>query len=491
MGLLEPLRIDEPVERLVSPAFVASPIAQFYRHFFESHTDLSRTLASAALIGISVPMGPQLGPAMILSEVVHARVPDVPIVLGGPTFSLMAEPLIELLLRRFPIGAIVRYDGEMPLLRLVDQRMKGMWEPWTVPGASAIDRSDHPVHVGPATGYALDDLAFAEYDPTVVAMMQDPELAVVQARGCYWGRCAYCDFVELYEGSPRYRTRTAGRFVDELEYQVARHGVRRYAVISEALPPAFARRAATDILDRGLKVEWYSFAMVDKGFTTETFELLAQSGCQQLIIGLESMTDRVLHLVQKAATGVLNREFLTRARDAGVRLTINLIPDLPTTTFAEAAESLREVHDLRDCMTQVSVFPFEATASSRIGRCPSDFGLTIAPQSAGGTLAQFASNHLAAQDRAMSDEERRQIHDSYRAFATEVNIANELAALRVCVDPGLSPDAFVRIVDEILDVLPNDEGVLYYHCLTGDHVRLSHRWHSLVSPSRVGTSRTG
>lgn len=114
----------------------------------------------------------------------------------------------------------------------------------------------------------LEGLAFAQYDPAVVAKMAEPELAVVQARGCYWGRCTYCDYVELYEGNTRYRTRTATRFVDELQHQINTHGVRRYAVISEALPPAFARRVAREILDRNIQVRWYSFAMVDKASRT-------------------------------------------------------------------------------------------------------------------------------------------------------------------------------------------------------------------------------
>jgi hypothetical protein len=478
-ALLEPLRIDEPVERLVPAEFMNTPAARFYRRFFESDASLGDALASAALVGITVPMGPQLGPTLILSEVIRARFPDLPIVVGGPTFSLMAEPLLDLILRRFPISAIVRYDGEAPLLQLVDQRMRGTWEPWNVPGASSIAPTGDTVHRSPGRGLGLDELAFAEYDPSVVAMMKDPELAVVQARGCYWGRCAYCDYVELYEGSPRYRTRTAARFVDELEYQIARHGVRRYAVISEALPPAFARRAAREILDRGVQARWYSFAMVDKGFTAETFELLARAGCEQLIIGLETMTDRVLQLVQKAATGAANREFLIKARDAGVRLCINLIPDLPTTTFDEAAQTLREMQELRSCLTHVSVFPFEATVSSRIGRCPSDFGLTSAASSPAGAQAQFASNHLAARDLAMTDDERSRTHDAYRAFANEVNIASELATLGM-PDGELTPDTPLRIVDEVLDTLPEGDGVLYFHCLTSDHVRLSHQWHGVI-----------
>ena len=64
---------------------------------------------------------------------------------------------------------------------------------------------------------------------------------------------------------------------------------------------------------------------------------------------------------------------LRDARAAGIRLTINLIPNLPTTTRDEALRGLADLEAVADCMDRVSVFDFEATRSSNVGRDPAAF----------------------------------------------------------------------------------------------------------------------
>jgi len=176
------------------------------------------------LLGISVPMGPQLLPALAFAELCRERAPELRVVLGGPTLSLMAEQDIGRLLRSNPaVDAVARYDGERPVEALARQAIDGDWHPHTVPGVSAR-RSGRTVHCPPAAGVALNDLPAPRYEPEILDKLVDPAIGIVQARGCYWGKCDYCDFVEMYEGSPRYRTRSAENFVDEMEYQVRRHG---------------------------------------------------------------------------------------------------------------------------------------------------------------------------------------------------------------------------------------------------------------------------
>jgi len=62
---------------------------------------------------------------------------------------------------------------------------------------------------------------------------------------------------------------------------------------------------------------------------------------------METMNDRVLRLVHKAATAAENGAFLERASNAGISLQVNLIPDLPTTTFlAGGAGRPADVHGM-------------------------------------------------------------------------------------------------------------------------------------------------
>jgi hypothetical protein len=420
--------VDLPVDAAVAAVQAEDALSRWYGQFYEA-ADLERRLPeNCTLIGLSVPMGPQLFPALVLARRLRLIRPEIRIVLGGATMSLMQEPAIELLLRNCSgVDAVARYEGEIPLLKLVRQAEEGPWAPQEVPGVSTL-RGDKVIHRLPAPGVALDALPFAAYDPALLDKLGDPELGVVQTRGCYWGRCAYCDFVELYDGSPRYRGRSPESFVDEVQDLIARHRARRFSLITEAIPPSFALKFSQLVLNRGLDIAWSSFAMVDRHFKPEHFRAMAESGCDHLVIGLETMTDRVLDHVHKYATGQDNESFLRAASSAGISLLVNLIPDLPTTSYAEALETLERLESLELCLKGVAVFPFEATRSSQVGRTPERYGIGVAAHTGLSGQAVFADNHLHIVDTAMTAEERADVHRRFAAFADRVNARKAAAS---------------------------------------------------------------
>jgi hypothetical protein len=110
-------------------------------------------------------------------------------------------------------------------------------------------------------------------------------------------------------------------------------------------------------------------------FDRDLLRLMGASGCDLLVVGLESMVTRALRLVHKAADREQNIAFFEAARDARLPLYVNVIPDLPSTTRAEALAGLRDLEAVRDCLTKVTIIPFEATRSSNVGRAPERFGL--------------------------------------------------------------------------------------------------------------------
>ncbi len=419
--LASSFRMDPLVSSLGTDAFNEDPLSQYFEEFFEECDIAKRITKDTKLFGITISMGPQLGPGFLLARHIRKIVPQAKIIFGGPAISLLGFNQLETLIQNNCIDALVRFDGERPLTELAQQAIENVFEPWRVPNTTSI-KEGKAFHSDLCEGPSMHTLPFSHLDEGILERLSDPEVAIAQARGCYWGKCTYCDYVELYQGSRGYRARKPAAFVDEMEYHYRKHNIKRFNIVTEALPAPFARKISRLIIDRDLKVKWNSFAMVDKNFTPEIFELMKQAGCEFLVVGIETMTDRVLKLVEKASTSELNIQFLQDARSSGIELVLNLIPDLPTTTYNEATESLRLFKENMNCFKQVSIFPFEATASSQIGRNPGKFGLDIiASVSDDLGQAQFVDNHLSVIDTGMTDEERKNIHSSYNDFAAIVN----------------------------------------------------------------------
>jgi hypothetical protein len=441
-----------------------------YKRYYECLGLASRIPSSVTLVGISVAMGPQLAPGLLLAAHLGKIRPDLKIVLGGPVISLMAREDRDVILKCCSgVHALVRFDGELPLAMLAEQALRGDWKPDQVPGTSSISDGVFG-DVPPSPGPHLDDLPFGDYDRRLISKLSNPGIGLVQARGCYWGQCSYCDFVELYEGSPAYRTRRTNRLVDEMEHHSKTLGVSQFSIITEALPPAFALRMSHEILRRKITAGWHSFVMVDKRFTRETMEAMVCSGCDYVIVGMETMNDRVLSLVKKAARREDNLAFLQNAHEVGLRVKVNIIPDLPSTTYAEAMHDLNVLKSVKRSLSSIAIFPFEATRSSEIGRAPESFLLQLKTPDHATGQAQFASNHLYAVDPAMTAEERRSVHQAYRRFAREVTMVNT----QYCdVDERtLETNGIVSLADDLL--IEELNGVLYcYRLATRQLFRMS------------------
>ena len=427
----------------------ADPKVARYLDFYQK-SGISERVKGAVLIGITAAMGPQFLPALILAQYLKSAVAGIRVVVGGPAVSLMAEPLLESLLDSHPaVDCVVRYDGEQPLRELAEHALTGTWEPETVAGVS-VAGPDGTTHVPPGPGPNLNRLPTPSYSRELLNRLANPTLSVTQARGCYWGKCDYCDFVELYEGSSPFRGRHPENFTEEVARLSEEFGISRFSFITESIPPAFARRMSKLFLEREIKVTWSSFAMVDRRFDREVLDLMVQAGCEFLVIGLETTVTRVLNLVHKSSNREENIRFLKDAHRVGMRLRINLIPDLPSTTYDESLRALEDISELAECVESVSVFPFEATRSSNVGRAPERFGLTTIEESRTVGQAQYALNHLHNRDLAMTPQQRAEIHERYREFSRQVDLRTKKHQNFSGI---ITSEMLVRVPVDELDVL--------------------------------------
>ncbi|MFJ9413671.1 B12-binding domain-containing radical SAM protein [Streptomyces sp. NPDC101227] len=481
--IARPFSLDPGPEVLRAVSRDRHPLDAFDQFYRESGI-AERISTGTSLIGISVPMGPQLEPSLMLAALLKKSHPETPIVLGGPTLSLMEPDDLATLLRHHPaVDCVVRFDGEHPLLTLARRAVAGSFSPAGIPGVS-YKEGDEVVHAAPAPGPNINKLPVPAYPADALDRLADPALAITQARGCYWGKCDYCDFIELYDGSPAFRGRQPNNFVDEIQELVEKFGVQRFKFITESIPPAFARRMSQAIIDRGLNISWNSFAMVDRRFDKEVLGLMVESGCEFLIIGMETTSTRVLKLVNKSADREENLRFLQDARDVGMRLRINLIPNLPSTTFQEAIDTLDDIKGLADCIETLTVFPFEATRSSNVGRNPERFGLVSTAPTEVSAQAQYALNHFHSVDPAMTREELAEAVRLYRAFADEVS-------RRQTIDVS-GPDVAgaLRIPVEDIDFLDRDGHVVCTHIGNRERARIPAQAAEFLEPYLTGESFT-
>ena len=200
----------------------------------------------------------------------------------------------------------------------------------------------------------------------------EPVLLMELGRGCTWGdemTCSFCAFT--FHG--RYRAKSRERVLKEVRELTGRHGRKTiYLVddivtnsqISDLLP---AMRQAVP----GLLVH---FMEMRTATTRRHVQTLAESGVCLVQPGTECFDDGLLRRIQKGTTTFHNVQFLKWAREAGVRVSHNILLAIPRSTRDEVERQLAVIRLLVHLDPPFS-FPLQLVRFSPYHADPEKHGL--------------------------------------------------------------------------------------------------------------------
>lgn len=175
-----------------------------------------------------------------------------------------------------------------------------------------------------------------------------PGLAVETARGCWYGAVRQCTFCGIGPEAMAYHSKPAARARDELDELASRHGVATFGVADNILDLAYFESLLPELAERGdgRRFFWETKANLRRS----QVELLQRAGVVWLQPGIESLDSRVLALMQKGVRASQNVQLLKWCRELGVRLSWNVLWDLPgedDAWYAETARRIAALHHLQ------------------------------------------------------------------------------------------------------------------------------------------------
>ncbi len=360
---------------------VSSTEADLFTEFY-SQPPTQALLAEAAqadVVGINISFAIQLEAGLRLAQTIRRRSRRSFIVLGGTQICLLDEADVVRLARLPFVDGVILYEGEIPLATLcralvlnssvsdVPNLVRALPDGTIVKTASA-----KPLHP--------NDLPTPEFDDAELGLYRDLTLPVYVTRGCYWGKCTFCDYVKLYTpGQPRVLARDPEKVVGDVKLLQAKHRAFRFRLITEAIPPKWCRQFCRAMIDDHVHASFWTYLKNEPKtvLTQELFQLMKSAGIDDVTCGVESTSDRVLSVIVKGT----QREHITdnfeMMRRAGVRAVFNVIPDYPTTTHEEALEGLEYIIRHRDVIPSVNFQMFDLSIKSSIAGCPERYGLEL------------------------------------------------------------------------------------------------------------------
>ena len=165
---------------------------------------------------------------------------------------------------------------------------------------------------------------------------------MITSRGCPF-RCSFCD--KSVSGS-RWRARSAGDVVDELE-GLAASGVGFVNIYDDNFTLRRSRvvEICEEIIERGVDIEWKCEGRVD-GVDLPLLRLMARAGCRVIAYGVESANRESLARLRKDMTVEEVIEAFCATREAGIRTMAYAILGIPGEGVDEVRRTARFVREI-------------------------------------------------------------------------------------------------------------------------------------------------
>jgi radical SAM superfamily enzyme YgiQ (UPF0313 family) len=252
------------------------------------------------------------------------------IVLGGAGYSLFPESALSFL--GADLG--IQGEGEVVFPELIERMERGA----SLSGLSGLYVPSHGFQCKRTFTKNLDTLPLPDTDLWPIPSQKEKLWMPVQTRrGCPLS-CSYCS-TEVIEG--RVMRRHSPEAIVQWMARWRRAGIRQFYFVDNTfnLPPSYAKKICRNLIDHGLDIRWWSI-LYPKQVDKELVGLMAEAGCEQVSIGFESGSERILKNMNKRFTPKEVHQISERLSEYGIRRMGFLLLGSPGETRESVEESL-------------------------------------------------------------------------------------------------------------------------------------------------------
>jgi radical SAM superfamily enzyme YgiQ (UPF0313 family) len=306
-----------------------------------------RIPSDATLVGITVIFTHEWPAVVRLIDLIKARRPDLPVVLGGEHIT----SLPEFCMATSQADYLILGEGEETAVHLVETLEHGT--PLQQVDGLVFRDTDAVVVVNRrrARVRTVDDIAWPAWHHfkldvyhahRFVGGIYSPALTIpiLATRGCPY-QCTYCSSPNMW--SPLWVPRDPTKVVDEIEHYVRTYGAGNFpfqdltAIIQKDWIVGFC----TELIRRGLRIGW----QLPSGTRSEAIDdevagLLARSNMTNMAYAPESGSDTTRRLIKKKMRADRLFRSISAAVEAGLNVSVFMVIGLPHDTPEHLAENL-------------------------------------------------------------------------------------------------------------------------------------------------------
>jgi anaerobic magnesium-protoporphyrin IX monomethyl ester cyclase len=247
-------------------------------------------------------------------------------VLGGPHASIDHENLKD------KFSLVVRGEAEKVIEFIVRNKPKGF-----IHAKRIVDLDSLPFP---------DRTTAHKYDYRIDGKKAT---TAISSRGCT-GRCSFCSRAVMGRGV---YLRSAENVVAELR-EIKELGFEAVMFYDDtiAIEKFRLRQICHGLLKLGLT--WRCFVRADQ-VNQEILNVMGQCGCHEILIGVESGSQKILDNIRKGETVEQNRRAILMMREAGIRSKASIIVGLPGESWETIEETRRFIEETQPDETDICI----------------------------------------------------------------------------------------------------------------------------------------
>ncbi|TDC70311.1 RiPP maturation radical SAM protein 1 [Actinomadura sp. GC306] len=253
------------------------------------------------------------------------------------------------------IDLVVRGEGELNFPAMVEA-IRGKGEFADIPGlcwrrddgtsvANEMEAKPLPPNVLVPPDY--DDF-FERWSTSVARSWVEPVLVMEGSRGCWWGAKHHCTFCGLNGSYMDFRSKSPGRFYDEIMELVERHRTLDIYVVDNILDMAHVTSLLPRLAEADHDLRLH--CEVKSNLRRRHLQTLTDAGVVVIQPGIENLSSHVLKLMDKGVTGCQNVRIIRDAESLGIKVLWNYLYGFPGETSADytaIVEQFPALHHLR------------------------------------------------------------------------------------------------------------------------------------------------
>jgi ribosomal peptide maturation radical SAM protein 1 len=320
--------------------------------------------------------------SILFGKRIKERYPGVTIILGGIGVS---RQIGRSILGEYPyIDGIVQGEGEQPFLALARQlnsRKKGEM----IKGV--ILRKGEVIKAAPGEFWELPDLDqlptpdFVSYFEKAYDQYGLERIIPIEgSRGCWWDRrnksgcqkdaCAFCNLNIQWRS---YREKSAKKIVTEILDLSRAYKSTSFEFMDNCLKVKKLIAAVGRVKRKNMKLI-FSCAL-RPNITPYEILLLAEAGLDCSQVGIESLSSKLLHRMNKGTTVIKNLEIMKTFFELGFgeRFDSNLIVNFPATTQEEIDETIYNIRNFGIIYSPLQISDFSLYRYSAVETCREEF----------------------------------------------------------------------------------------------------------------------